>query len=178
MTEVTAIVKQASALLIHYDFDILTESAEELVATWVSYYPPYWLRLAIVEALYQGRYKGVSVEHLLNFWQRRGHPFYHFSHEFERLICQDFPLEESESVNVEVIAQKIEKEKKYLSPWFDDSPFLPVVSVEGDESVIDESLPEILTVKPRDFYAKLKSISENNLPQTEEIFQQEELPPL
>ncbi|MDB9376454.1 hypothetical protein, partial [Nodularia sphaerocarpa] len=41
--------------------------------------------------LYQGRYKGISVQQILAFWQRRGQVIYHFNMEFERLICSKFP---------------------------------------------------------------------------------------
>ncbi|HLO47262.1 MAG TPA: hypothetical protein VK211_02415 [Kamptonema sp.] len=93
MTDVTAISAQAAALLVHYSFDISGDTVEELVGEWLTIYPAYWLRLAVVEALYQGRYKTVSVEHILAMWQRRGQPLYHFNHEFERLVCSIFSLD-------------------------------------------------------------------------------------
>ena len=101
MTDVTAISAQAASLLVHYSFDISGDTVEELVGEWLTIYPAYWLRLAVVEALYQGRYKTVSVEHLLAMWQRRGQPLYHFNHEFERLVCSNFPLDSTveEEVN-------------------------------------------------------------------------------
>ncbi len=77
MTE--AISAQAGALLIHYSFDISRDTVEELLGEWLAIYPAYWLRLAVVEALYQGRYKTVSVEQILVLWQRRGQPLYHFN---------------------------------------------------------------------------------------------------
>lgn len=90
MTEVTAISAQAAALLVHYSFDLDCDNAEQLVGFWLTHYPSHWVRLAVVEALYQGRYKAVSVEHILAIWQRRGQPLYHFNHEFERLVCSHF----------------------------------------------------------------------------------------
>ncbi|MDX2097883.1 MAG: hypothetical protein SFW36_08910 [Leptolyngbyaceae cyanobacterium bins.59] len=50
-----------------------------------------WIRPAVIEALYQGRYKAISVTQLLTFWQRREQPLCHFSHEFERIICSALP---------------------------------------------------------------------------------------
>ncbi len=99
MTEVTAISAQVAALLIHY-FDLDGEIPEEWVAEWLANYPAHWLRLAAVEALYQGRYKAVSVEHILTMWQRRGQPLYHFNHEFERLVCSNFLQEVAGEVEV------------------------------------------------------------------------------
>lgn len=91
MTEVTAISAQAAALLAHYGFDLGGKKAEKLAGEWLTKYPGYWLRLAVVEALYQGRYKAVSVGQLLSMWQRIGQPLYHFNREFERLVCNNFP---------------------------------------------------------------------------------------
>ena len=91
MTEVTAISAQAAALLVHYGFDLGGKKAEKLAGEWLTKYPGYWLRLAVVEALYQGRYKAVSVGQLLSMWHRMGQPLYHFNREFERLVCNNFP---------------------------------------------------------------------------------------
>ncbi|WP_017655283.1 hypothetical protein [Fortiea contorta] len=81
----------ATALLIHYSFDLSGYSAGELIKRWQAHYPVDWLHLAVIEALYQGRYKAVSVQQILAFWQRRGQAIYHFNMEFERMICSKFP---------------------------------------------------------------------------------------
>ncbi|MEA5581213.1 hypothetical protein VB620_07655 [Nodularia harveyana UHCC-0300] len=81
----------ATALLTHYSFDLSGYTASELINRWQSEYPVKWLHLAVIEALYQGRYKGISVQQILVFWQRRGDVLYHFNMEFERLICSKFP---------------------------------------------------------------------------------------
>jgi hypothetical protein len=81
----------ATALLIHYSFDLGGYNAVDLVNRWQTQYPIYWLHLAVIEALYQGRYKAFSVQQILVFWQRRGQATYHFNMEFERLICSKFP---------------------------------------------------------------------------------------
>ena len=78
------------ALLIHYSFDRGGYTAAELVERWLKDYPVNWVRLAMIEALYQGRYKAISVEQILSFWSRRGQALHHFNHEFERLICGNF----------------------------------------------------------------------------------------
>ncbi|WP_228058893.1 hypothetical protein [Nostoc sp. LEGE 06077] len=81
----------AAALLIHYSFDLTGYNATELVNRWQNKYPLDWLHLAVIEALYQGRYKAISVQQILAFWQRREQPIYHFNMEFERLVCSKFP---------------------------------------------------------------------------------------
>ncbi len=90
MTEVTAISAQVAALLVHYGFDLGGKKAEKLVGEWLTKYPSHWLRLAVIEALYQGRYKAVSVGQILSMWQRLSQPLYHFNGEFERLVCSNF----------------------------------------------------------------------------------------
>jgi len=93
MTEPTqdSAAASATALLGHYGFELAGYTPQELVARWISNYQAIWVRLAVIEALYQGRYKAVSVEQILSSWSRRGRPLYHFNHEFERLICRKFP---------------------------------------------------------------------------------------
>jgi hypothetical protein len=78
-------------LLVHYSFDLNGYSASELINHWRKEYPTDWLHLAVIEALYQGRYKAISVQQILTFWQRRGQVAFHFNMEFERMICSKFP---------------------------------------------------------------------------------------
>lgn len=81
----------AANLLRYYSFELAEYSIGQLLSHWLASYPASWVQMAIVEALYQGRYKAISVEQILIFWQRRGCPLHHFSHEFERLVCHKFP---------------------------------------------------------------------------------------
>lgn len=89
MTELTINfpADQALTLLTGYGFELKGYPASILIYKWLNHYRASWIRLAVVEALYQGRYKAISVEHILDSWRRRGQPHFHFSHEFERLIC-------------------------------------------------------------------------------------------
>lgn len=81
----------AVALLIHYSFDLGSYSASELIDLWLKDFSAKWVCSAVIESLYQGRYKAVSVEQILSFWQRRGLASYHFNQEFERLVCGNLP---------------------------------------------------------------------------------------
>ena len=83
--------ESAAALLTHYSFDLGGYSTGELIAEWLLEYPAAWVRLATIEALYQGRYKGLSVTHILACWKRRNQALYHFNHEFERLVSSQLP---------------------------------------------------------------------------------------
>jgi hypothetical protein len=66
-------------------------SKAQVLNRWLQSYPEQLVRLALIESLYQGRYKMISVEQLLALWYRRGQPTYHFNHEFEALVCHDVP---------------------------------------------------------------------------------------
>ena len=81
---------EASALLQYYSFDLAGSSTDHLIAGWRQTYEASWIRAAVIEALYQGRYKAVSVEQILVFWLRRGQPLRHFNHEFEQIVCNQF----------------------------------------------------------------------------------------
>lgn len=91
MAEITKDINlnQVAILLSRYQFEMKENSTQELLEQWLPLYSVRWIRLAVVEALYQGRYKVISVEHILNMWLRRGHPTFHFNHEFERMICNN-----------------------------------------------------------------------------------------
>jgi hypothetical protein len=82
---------QTLSLINSYAFDSGGNSAEELLQYWVNIYQASWIRLATIEALYLGRYKTVSIEHILSVWLRLGNPNTHFTYEFERLICRKLP---------------------------------------------------------------------------------------
>jgi hypothetical protein len=62
-----------------------------LLDRWLRTYPEQWICWALIESLYQGRYKTYCVEQILALWRRRGEPLYHFNHEFETMICNNVP---------------------------------------------------------------------------------------
>jgi predicted lipoprotein with Yx(FWY)xxD motif len=80
----------AASLMSYYSFDLDRYSLARLVDHWRQYYPSDWIQMAVVEALYQGRYKAISVEQILALWYKRGQPLYHFNREFERMVCSQF----------------------------------------------------------------------------------------
>ncbi|HEY9620849.1 MAG TPA: hypothetical protein V6C78_10790 [Crinalium sp.] len=77
----------SSLLLTYYSFDLGGKATEEVVKNWLGEYPSKWVLSAIVEALYQGRYKVSSVEKILSLWRLRGQPTNHFDREFADLVC-------------------------------------------------------------------------------------------
>ncbi|XFA72963.1 hypothetical protein RYO59_001198 [Thermosynechococcaceae cyanobacterium Okahandja] len=86
-----AAIQVADRLLRQYGFDLDGASVEAILDRWLRHFPPRWIRLALIEALYLGRYKAISVEQILELWQRREQPIYHFNSEFEAIICHPLP---------------------------------------------------------------------------------------
>ncbi|WP_421654517.1 hypothetical protein [Leptothermofonsia sp. ETS-13] len=140
-------------LLRHYGFELEHETIEQLLAQWLKRYSINWVRLAIVEALYQGRYKAISVGQILALWQRRGQPLYHFNHEFERLVCDRFPRnllssseddsQSSSSLNPGLLYQRI--------PFQPVEPILPFSqphSAESPQPVAEERSVSMQPVQP------------------------------
>lgn len=82
--------QQAAALLNGYHFELGNHDAPQWVALWLDFYRPEWIRDAVIEALYQGRYKAFSVRQILELWQRRGKPIRHTTHDFESAVCQAY----------------------------------------------------------------------------------------
>jgi hypothetical protein len=93
-------------LLQHYNFELgfctknlkdnfsqdLSNNLDRILdQRWQNYHLD-WIHLAVVEAIYQGRYKVASVDYILGFWQKRGVPICRFDREFERIICSEFCL--------------------------------------------------------------------------------------
>ncbi len=102
----------AIKLLTHYGFEQGEFTSQQLVDQWIQAYPLQWVHLALVEALYQGRYKAVSVGQILAFWHRRGRPIYRFDREFERLICDRFPKKLWESKDKELATPTVERGRR------------------------------------------------------------------
>lgn len=100
---------QAHSLIDSYAFDLGNEDAEQLLEYWLELYDASWIRLATIEALYLGRYKAISIEHILNVWLRIGTPNTHFTYEFERLICRKLPKHLSNLSEMVVDTSQTEK---------------------------------------------------------------------
>lgn len=79
-------VEAVYQLLTSYSFDAETYQTKAVIAEWLTEFDPNWVSHAITEALYQGRYKVISVDQILKLWQRRGQPIRHFNREFESII--------------------------------------------------------------------------------------------
>ena len=105
-----------------YGLELDPDRVDVIVATWLKKYDPDWILKAIVESLYRGRYKIVSVENILKDWQRLGNPRYKFTPEYEREILEKIP-------QVPTLA----------SPPISPSPIIPVARIDVPAS---SSVPE------------------------------------
>jgi hypothetical protein len=79
----------ASALLTYYGFDLNGRNLDQVIRNWLRKYPPKWVVAAVIEALYQGRYKAASVDCILFIWCLRGRPLHHFDYEFADIVCSN-----------------------------------------------------------------------------------------
>jgi hypothetical protein len=74
-----------------YKFDLGDRSLTSISIKWRNY-DLHWLRSAITESIYRGRYKVISVEQILESWQRKQEVFSKFDDEFENLIWGNLGL--------------------------------------------------------------------------------------
>jgi hypothetical protein len=170
MTEQSSISALAEALLTKYDFDLGCETSEQLIARWQNNYQVEWLTLAVVEALYLGRYKAISVEQILTLWKRRSQPVYHFNSEFQNIITRNIltnlisqtdtqPLEAN--TNPTVSESKLSEQSTSISP--PSNPFEPN-SHNKDQELVEQIpvKPTQYKLKHTDFYTKLKKVVKNS----------------
>lgn len=64
----------SATFLERYGFELQGQTSQRWVERWSRQFPSPWIPAALLEALYQGRYKATSVEQILRLWQRRGAP--------------------------------------------------------------------------------------------------------
>lgn len=118
-------IAETIALLDYYGFE-LNGHGSDVVTCWHEFYEDVWIRAAVLEALYRGRYKQVSVEKILLSWQRWGQVRPNFDEEFAALICAKIkvmpPSTETETEPIPNLPEALEEEPQpiVLSP----NPFL------------------------------------------------------
>ncbi|MEN9202732.1 MAG: hypothetical protein Q6K80_05040 [Thermostichus sp. DG_1_6_bins_120] len=78
-----------AAFLECYRFELEQQSGQAWIERWSATFPRDWIPAALLEALYQGRYKATSVEQILRFWQRRGCPRITFSPEMSQSLWRE-----------------------------------------------------------------------------------------
>lgn len=138
-------IAHAVDLLTHYSFDLGQQTASQLTTGWAKDFPASWVRWAVIEALYQGRYKGISVDQILLLWKRRKQPCYRFNYEFERLVCNKFPRDlNSKSSGLHSASPSVSQHELH-SPSADsaaiEKAILPALSASDDLSNASDTVP-------------------------------------
>lgn len=86
MNENLNYISQTIILIKYYSFELHGYNIQELIIKWTKIYPHHWIPLGVIEAIYQGRLKAISVEQILNIWLKKGEINLSFNYEFCRLI--------------------------------------------------------------------------------------------
>jgi hypothetical protein len=133
--------------LLQYYFELGDTTTETLLEEWLERYPAPWIRLAIIESLYQGRYKAISVSQILEVWHRRQQVLQHFNYDFECLVGNNLP-----SNSLEIAKPSPES----ATPANTDRTETPIVEEE------EEAPPSISQFTPdtdrSEFYTRLQAI--------------------
>ena len=78
-----------ATFLERYGFELAGQPGQAWVERWSQRFPASWIPAALLEALYQGRYKAASVEQILRLWQRRGAPHLTFPLEISQSLWRE-----------------------------------------------------------------------------------------
>jgi hypothetical protein len=126
-------VTSTSALLTHYSFDLGNNTVDHLVGKWLADYPAKWVIAAVIESIYQGRFKVSSVDNILLKWYRDGRPQHHFDLEFADLICGKLLKKGSAQPVVSIDTSEVPQTSRRMI----QEPFaakLPVINPPKDEA--------------------------------------------
>lgn len=134
----------AEDLLKYYKFVLDGRTTQEVLQVWAAIYPVEWIRQAIVEALYQGRYKAISVEQILQIWHRRQQAQPHFDDDFEQLIRQRLPQNLNRLDNLEETSAVAE-----LAADIHAQSHIQVEQAEGPRSTLKELTQFVQSRRPR-----------------------------
>lgn len=131
-------VAQLYSLVQDYSFDVDAYAMDSVIADWLREFDLIWVSHAITEALYQGRYKIVSIDQILRLWQRRGHPIRHFNREFETIILGQslfFYPESQKTEENRALLPDGGASKDYFNPVEPEANGIEEQSSEGDCSL-------------------------------------------
>jgi len=178
--EKSAIV-HASDLLTHYSFDLGDRTVSHLTQHWLKDFSASWIRSAVIEALYQGRYKAVSVDQILLLWKRRNQPCYHFNYEFERLVCNKFPRDLRQRslkvLPVELDNQSTPKEANSISIPLDAEEPIPAWVALAEQIQRDDGSEPISELRIEGLSAPVQlDESEHNLEPADPLIGVERIP--
>ncbi len=162
MNESFIYIQQTIALINHYNFDLGDYTVKELIVKWSKKHKHFWLPLAVIEAIYQGRLKAISVEQILNLWEHRSQPIYHFNSEFKQLITAKIfsELKEVTNLNGDFPQLNDQENNHYLNSSEE------TLEHREEFQLFDNSKFSISQFQPLDDYStcylKLKDLVNNN----------------
>jgi hypothetical protein len=104
VSTISRVVAEVVPLLVRYRYEPDETQAAIIAQGWAEQYPAEWVRPAVVETLYQARYKSISVAQVLSLWQRQGRPYTHYSGDFERMVSRS-PSERLGSTLPQVVSR-------------------------------------------------------------------------
>lgn len=131
-------------LLSNYSFELTEANVSDLVFLWLSLYPGKWVVAAIVEAIYQGRYKVESVSRILASWNSRGYPVHHFDYDFADVVCKK--LANLSSYRANTFCHKGEGSMQYL-----------------EHAVVEQNLPNKVTENKEEYPSGINPQKQQNL---------------
>ncbi|WP_103668675.1 hypothetical protein [Pseudanabaena sp. BC1403] len=134
----------AISLLQHYSFDLGGYTIKDLIRAW-SGFKPEWVRQAVIESLFQGRYKAVSVNQILHLWERKGEPNCRYNHEFERLVCGDVAV--------------IYEDRIFYTPPRTSTREAAIAEIPSFASIAEANSPLPFPVRPMLGTAKIPQVS-------------------
>lgn len=157
-------INQTIALINYYSFDLGEYTAKDLIVKWSKKYVHFWLPLAVLEAIYQGRFKAISIEQILNLWHKHGIPHYQFSEEFGSLISNNIFANMDDLINLDE-SRESDQDEVILSE--------DLISINTYNQEKTNNCSAIILYKPpikkfeplEDFshcYSKLKSLTNYN----------------
>jgi hypothetical protein len=128
-------------LLDTYGFDLESAQVETVAVTWLELYEVDDIVRAIVEAIYQHRYKARSVTNLLAMWKRNGRSSPLFTPEYERQILQKLPtVNSTNNLNLNAGLES-------LPPTTTRKP-LPKPRTPAEPPTLPATSPEIVEEEP------------------------------
>lgn len=107
-------ISEIESLLKYYGFETREYSYQMLISEWLEQYSASWIRLAIIEALYLGRYKTISVKSILTKWSKIGNFKLSFTHDYECFMCQNLSsqiIAENEETTETELSQGLSREE-------------------------------------------------------------------
>ncbi|NEQ50471.1 MAG: hypothetical protein F6K11_10110 [Leptolyngbya sp. SIO3F4] len=140
--------QQAIALIKAFNLELQHYSPESQVLYWLNQYRAAWIRDAIIEAVYQGRYKIISVQQILLIWKRRGQSTCHFTSGFEKTIASHLGVPIHLPTNLGAASKNTTKN---FSPAKSLSQFIPMTETLTQSHSDANNAPEPVQSNRREY---------------------------